>query len=60
MKKKELKKLAKEVIALEQKCQNGENIAENFSLMEKIMSNLSDKEIFDLIYLIEEKFPLTK
>lgn len=57
MNNKELKKIAKEITILEQKCQNGENISENLVLMEELVSKLSIEDLLELSLLIETNFP---
>lgn len=57
MTKKEIKRLAKEIISLEQKCQNGENIAENLVQMENLVSKLSIEDILKLSLMVETNFP---
>ena len=57
MNNKELKKIAKEITILEQKCQNGENISENLVLMEELVSKLSVEDLLELSLLIETNFP---
>ena len=52
MNNKELKKIAKEITILEQKCQNGENISENLVLMEELVSKLSIEDLLELSLLI--------
>lgn len=57
MNNKELKKIAKEITVLEQKCQNGENISENLVLMEELVSKLSIEDLLELSLLMETNFP---
>lgn len=57
MNNKELKKIAKEITILEQKCQNGENISENLALMEELVSKLSIEDLLELSLLMETNFP---
>lgn len=57
MNNKELKKIAKEITILEQKCQNGENISENLVLMEELASKLSIEDLLELSLLMETNFP---
>jgi hypothetical protein len=57
MNNKELKKIAKEITILEQKCQNGENISENLVLMEELVSKLSIEDLLELSLLMETNFP---
>ena len=55
MNNKELKKIAKEITILEQKCQNGENISENLVLMEELVSKLSIEDLLELSLLMDYK-----
>lgn len=57
MNNKELKKIAKKITILEQKCQNGENISENLVLMEELVSKLSIEDLLELSLLMETNFP---
>ena len=57
MNNKELKKIAKEITILEQKCQDGENISENLVLMEELVSKLSIEDLLELSLLMETNFP---
>jgi DNA-binding transcriptional regulator PaaX len=53
MKNKELVDIAKQLWKLEEQCQKGENIAENFSKMEEIMEDLSIEDCIQVTMLLE-------
>ena len=53
MKNKKLIDIAKQLWKLEEQCQRGENITENFSKMDKIMNNLSMEDLFQTMMLLE-------
>lgn len=54
MHKKQLRELAKEVISLEEECQDIQDINQNLIRMEEIFSSLSQKDLFELMILIEK------
>ena len=54
MHKKQLRELAKEVISLEEECQDIQNINQNLIRMEEIFGSLSQKDLFELMILIEK------
>lgn len=54
--KKKLIKIANQIITLEQKLQNGENMQENMEKMEKLTNSLSQCELWEVNAYIEEHF----
>ena len=54
MKNKDLEKIAKKVLELEQACRNGDNLPENMTKMDMIMSSLEPDDLFALVKLLEE------
>ena len=56
---KKIKNIANQIIELEQECQQGINVSENLKKMDKLMKNLSFKELLELNEIVEKKF-LTK
>lgn len=54
MKKSELKEISKEILNLEQECQEGNNIPENLKKMEQIANKLSLKDLFKLAEIMED------
>lgn len=54
MHKKQLRELAKEVISLEEECQDTQNINQNLIKMEEIFTSLSQKDLLELMILIEK------
>ena len=53
--KKKLVRIANQIIILEEKLQNGENMKENLETMEKLTNSLSEKEFWEVNKYIEEK-----
>lgn len=53
--KKQLQKIASQIIKLESACQKSDNISKNMSEMENIMSNLSFEDMLPLLALLEER-----
>ena len=53
MKRKDLKKIAKQLWALETKCQNGEEISKSMELMTKLCESLSLEEMLQLAEVME-------
>lgn len=53
--KKQLQKIASQIIKLESACQNNDNISKNMSEMENIMSNLSFEDMLPLLALLEKR-----
>jgi hypothetical protein len=53
--KKKLVRIANQIIILEEKLQNGENMRENLETMEKLTNSLSEKEFWEVNQYIEEK-----
>lgn len=58
--KKKLIRVAEQIKDIEQKLQAGENMAENFSKLEKITSSLSDKELCEIDEYLQDKFKTKK
>ena len=54
--KKKLIKIANQIITLEQKLQNGENMNENMAKIEKLSESLSQNELWEVNVYIEEHF----
>lgn len=54
MKNKDLEKIAKKVLELEQACRHGDNLPENMTKMDMIMSSLESDDLFALVELLEE------
>jgi hypothetical protein len=54
--KKKLIKIANQIITLEQKLQNGENMQENMDKIEKLSESLSPNELWEVNAYIEEHF----
>lgn len=54
--KKKLIKIANQIITLEQKLQNGENMQENMDKIEKLSESLSQNELWEVNAYIEEHF----
>ena len=53
--KKQLQKIASQIIELESACKKSDNISKNMSEMENIMSNLSFEDMLPLLALLEER-----
>ena len=58
--KKKLIKIANQILTLEQKLQNGENMNENMAKMEELTNSLSEKELWEVNAYLEEKLLLDK
>ena len=54
--KKKLIKIANQIITLEQKLQNGENMQENLEKIEKLTDSLSQNELWEVNAYLEEYF----
>lgn len=54
--KKKLIKIANQIITLEQKLQNGENMQENLEKIEKLTDSLSQSELWEVNAYLEEHF----
>lgn len=54
--KKKLIKIANQIITLEQKLQNGENMQENMDKIEKLSESLSQSELWEVNTYIEKHF----
>ncbi len=54
--KKKLIKIANQIITLEQKLQNGENMQENLEKIEKLTDSLSQNDLWEVNAYIEEHF----
>ena len=53
-------KIANQIITLEQKLQNGENMSENMEKMETLTSSLSQEELWEVNAYLEEKLSFDK
>lgn len=53
--KKKLVKIAKQIMALEEKLQAGENMQENMATMEKLTNSLSPEDMWEVNGYIEAK-----
>jgi hypothetical protein len=53
--KKKLIKIANQIITLEQKLQNGENMQENLEKMENLTKSLSEQELWEVNEYLESK-----
>ena len=53
--KKKLIRVANQIYILEEKIQSGENMTENIEKMEKLMSNLSSDDLWEVNKYLEEK-----
>lgn len=58
--KKKLIKIANQILTLEQKLQNGENMSENMAKMESLTSSLSPSELWEVNAYLEEKLSIDK
>ena len=59
-KKKNIKKLAQQIVRLEKECQSGNNISENMNKIEQLIQGLSLEDMLAIDdYILEKKF-LTK
>ena len=58
--KKKLIKIANQILTLEQKLQNGENMSENMEKMETLTSSLSQEELWEVNAYLEEKLSFDK
>jgi hypothetical protein len=53
--KKKLIKIANQILTLEQKLQNGENMQENLDKMESLTKSLSEQELWEVNEYLESK-----
>jgi hypothetical protein len=53
--KKKLIKIANQILTLEQKLQNGENMQENLEKMESLTKSLSEQELWEVNEYLESK-----
>jgi prophage maintenance system killer protein len=53
--KKKLIKIANQILTLEQKLQNGENMQENLEKMENLTKSLSEQELWEVNEYLESK-----
>ena len=58
--KKKLIKIANQILTLEQKLQNGENMSENIEKMETLTNSLSQEELWEVNAYLEEKLLFDK
>ena len=58
--KKKLIKIANQILTLEQKLQNGENMNENMAKMESLTNSLSPNELWEVNAYLEEKLSIDK
>lgn len=56
--KKKLVRIANQIYILEEKLQAGENMRENLEKMEKLISGLSENEIWEINAYLEEKYQI--
>ena len=59
-KKKNIKKLAQQIVRLEKECQSGNNISENMNKIEQLIQGLSLEDMLAIDDYILEKKLLTK
>ena len=57
--KKKLVKIANQILALEEKLQVGDNMAENLEKMEKLVSSLSVEDLWEINAYLESKLGIT-
>ena len=57
--KKKLVKIANQILALETKLQNGENMAENLEKLEALTSSLESNELWEINEYLEKKLGIS-